>query len=175
MFERMLHNDFSKVKQLQLNGIGNIEEISREEKKFLKILETGTKKNGNHYQVPLPFKDTDVKLPNNINQAVRRKSERKANNGGLWYLPHHGIRHPNKTGSVRFVSDHTANFGGASLNNKLLSGLDLTNKLAGVLLRFKSEGVAFMGDIETIFYQTQVPDNERGFLRYLWSENNHRG
>ena len=61
MFERMFHNDFSKVKQLQLNGIGNIEDISREEKKFLKILETGTKKNGNHYQVPLPFKDTDVK------------------------------------------------------------------------------------------------------------------
>ena len=32
MFERMFHNDFSEVKQLQLNVIGNIEEISREEK-----------------------------------------------------------------------------------------------------------------------------------------------
>ena len=61
MFERMFHNDFSKVKQLQLNVTGNIEDISREEKKFLKILETGTKKNGNHYQLPLSFKDTDVK------------------------------------------------------------------------------------------------------------------
>ena len=62
MFERMFHNDFSEVKHLQLNIIGNIEEISREDKKFLKILETGTKKNGNHYKMPLPFKDTDVKL-----------------------------------------------------------------------------------------------------------------
>ena len=61
MFERMLHNVFSGVKQSQLNIIGNIEEISREDKKFLKILETGTKKNGNHYEVPLSFKDTDFK------------------------------------------------------------------------------------------------------------------
>ena len=70
MFERMFHNDFSEMKQLQLKIIGNIGEISREDKKFLKILETGTKKNGNHFEVPLPFKDTDVKLPNNRNQAV---------------------------------------------------------------------------------------------------------
>ena len=70
MSERMFHNDFSEMKQLQLKIIGNIGEISREDKKFLKILETGTKKNGNHFEVPLPFKDTDVKLPNNRNQAV---------------------------------------------------------------------------------------------------------
>ena len=50
MFERIFHNDFSEVKQLLLNIIGKTEEISREDKKFLKILETGTKKNGNHYK-----------------------------------------------------------------------------------------------------------------------------
>ena len=74
MFKRMFDNDFSELKQLQLNIIGNIEEIFREDKKFLKILETGTKESGNHHEVSLPFKDTDVKLPNNRNQAVRRKN-----------------------------------------------------------------------------------------------------
>ena len=44
MFERMFYNDLSEVKQLQLNIIGNIEEISWADKKFLKILKTGTKK-----------------------------------------------------------------------------------------------------------------------------------
>ena len=77
MFERIFHNDFSEIKQLQLKEIGNIEEISREDKKFLKILEKGTKKNGNHYEVPLPFTDTDVKLPNNKNQADRRINQLK--------------------------------------------------------------------------------------------------
>ena len=31
MFERMFHNDFSEVKQLQFNIIGNTEEISIED------------------------------------------------------------------------------------------------------------------------------------------------
>ena len=77
MFERTFHNGFSEVKQLQLNIIGNPEEISREDKKFLMILETRTKKNGNHYKVKLQFKDTDVKLPNIRNQAVRRINQLK--------------------------------------------------------------------------------------------------
>ena len=158
MFERMFHNDFSEVKQLQHIIIRNNEEIFKEDKKFLKILYTGTKKIGKHYEVALQFKDTDVKSRNNRNQAVRRinqhiffeynkrnmgellekgyakKSERKANDGGLWYLPHHGVRHPSKPGRVRIVFDCSANFGGACLNNKLFSGPDLTNQLAGVLL-----------------------------------------
>ena len=73
----MFDNDFSELKQQQFNIIGNIEEIFRVDKKFLKILGTGTKKSGNHHEVSLPFKDTDVKLPNNRNQAVRRKNELK--------------------------------------------------------------------------------------------------
>ena len=77
MFERIFHNDFSEIKQLQLNIIGNIEEISREDKKFLKILEKGTNKKGNQYEVPLPFADTDVKLPNYKNQADRRINQLK--------------------------------------------------------------------------------------------------
>ena len=123
MFRRMFQNDFSTVKQLQLNIIGNIEEEQRKMVTIIKILETGTKKNGNHHKVSLPYKDTDVKLPNNRNQAISRinqvkqrfqkdsnffenykrnmgelfekgygrKSETKANDGGLWYLPHYGV------------------------------------------------------------------------------------
>ena len=81
-------------------------------------------------------------------------------------MPHHGVRHQVEPCKMRIVFDCNANFGGACLNNKPLSGPDLTNQLAGVFLRFRSE-VVFMGDIETIFYQVQVPDNQRGFLRYL--------
>ena len=114
----------------------------------------------------MTLKDTNVKLSNNRNQAVRRinqlkrrfqkdskcfeeykrnmgellekgyarKSERKANDGGLWYFPHHRISHPSKPGKVTIVFDCCVKFGGACLNNKLLSGPDLTYQLAGVLL-----------------------------------------
>ena len=56
----------------------------------------------------------------------------------------------------------------ASLNRNLLSGPNLTNQLIGILLRFRTEEVAFMDDIEAIFYQVKVPDSQRSFLKYLW-------
>ena len=68
------------------------------------------------------------------------------------YLLHHGIRYPSKPGKVRNMLDCNANFGGSFLNNKHLSGPDLTNQLTGVLLQFRLEDIVFMGDIETIFY-----------------------
>ena len=165
MFERMFHNDFHEVKQLLLETLKRypekIQNSSRfwkqEPRKVVTIMKCYC-----HSNVKLP-NDTDVKLPNNRNQAVRRinqpkrrirkdsnffeknigeflekgyarKSERKANHGGLCYLPHHGVRHPSKPGKVRIVFDCSVNFAGACLNNKLLSGPDLINQLAGVLL-----------------------------------------
>ena len=46
-----------------------------------------------------------------------------------------------------------------------LQGPNLTNLLIGELLRFRKE---FMADIESMFYQVMIPQNERSFLRFLW-------
>ena len=88
-----------------------------------------------------------------LEKKYTRKSERKANDGGLLYLPHHRLRHTSKPSKVRIVFDSSANFGGACLNNKLLSCPDLTYLLAEVPLQFRSEEVFFMGDTEAMFYQ----------------------
>jgi len=44
----------------------------------------------------------------------------------------------------------------------------MTNPLVGVLTRFRQEPVAFMADIEAMFYQVLVPANQRDFLQFLW-------
>ena len=49
----------------------------------------------------------------------------------------------------------------------LLSGHDLTNQLVGVLIRFRVGPVAFMANIQSMFYQVKVPEKERSFLRFL--------
>ena len=184
--------------------LGNIEDISREGRKFFDILERGIKKDGAHYEAPLPFRNIGIQLPNNRNQAVKRmhhlkrrfikdpqffeeykrkmeelvskcyakKTDIKPDNGKLWYLPHHGVKHPSKPGKVRIVFNCSTNYGGTSLNRNLLSGPDLTNQLTGILMRFRTKEVAFMGDIEAMFYQVKVPDSQRSFLRYLWWNNN---
>ena len=48
--------------------------MSREDQKFLKILQEGTNLRNSHYQVPLPFKGSCVNLPNNRYQARQRLS-----------------------------------------------------------------------------------------------------
>ena len=48
--------------------------MSREDQKFMKILQEGTKLRNSHYQVPLPFKEPCVNLPNNRYQARQRFS-----------------------------------------------------------------------------------------------------
>ena len=42
----------------------NLEQLSKSDKRFLEILDAGTRKNGNHYQVPLLFKQKGIKIPN---------------------------------------------------------------------------------------------------------------
>ena len=37
-----------------------------------------------------------------------------------------------------------------------------------VLHRFKLEPVAFMADIQAMYYQVKVPESQRSYLRYLW-------
>ena len=77
MFERKFDIYFSEVKQLQLNITGNNEEICKEGNKFPQILKTGTKKKGNHYEIPFSFRDTDVRLPNNRNHGIKKMNQLK--------------------------------------------------------------------------------------------------
>jgi len=88
-----------------------------------------------------------------------------------WYIPHHGVFHPKKPGKLRVVFDCSAKYQNDSLNRHLLSGPDLTNGLAGVLIRFRRYPVAIMCDIEKMFHQFFVCEPDRDYLRFLWWEN----
>lgn len=94
-------------------------------------------------------------------------AEEQRPNDRIWYLPHHGVRHPVKQ-NLRVVFDCGASFGGTSLNQELLQGPDLTSSLVGVLLRFRQETVAMMADVEAMFYQVRVSDKDTDLLRFLW-------
>ena len=47
-------------------------------------------------------------------------------------------------------------------------GPDLNNKLINVLLRFRQHRVAVVGDIEAMYYQVKVSEDDRDALRFLW-------
>ncbi|KAK0150310.1 hypothetical protein N1851_008772 [Merluccius polli] len=87
--------------------------------------------------------------------------------GKVWHIPHHGVYHKQK-GKLRVVFDCTSTYKGTSLNKELLQGPDLTNTLMGVLLRFRQEPIAVMGDIEAMFHQVRVHGEHKDLLRFLW-------
>ena len=95
--------------------------------------------------------------------------------GQTWYLPHHNVVNENKPEKLRIVFDCAVTFGGTSLNKEVLQGPDFTNNLVGVLLRFREEQVAVMGDIEGMFHQVWVSPKHRNALRFLWWKNGEIG
>ncbi|XP_063967618.1 uncharacterized protein LOC129271341 [Lytechinus pictus] len=104
-------------------------------------------------------------------KVPRQKKEANLQTSCIWYLPHHPVVHPHKPDKVRVVFDCAAKYRGTSLNDTLLQGPDHTNSLVGVLLRFREEPVAVVGDVEAMFHQVKVPKKDCDALRFLWWEN----
>ena len=88
--------------------------------------------------------------------------------GKIWYIPHHGVYHPKKTNKIRVVFDCAASYYGVSLNSVLLRGPNMTYSLINVLMKFRDDDIAVMGDIESMFHHVKVPKEDCDFLRFFW-------
>ncbi|XP_032402158.1 uncharacterized protein LOC116709857 [Xiphophorus hellerii] len=106
-----------------------------------------------------------------IEKGDAEEVQNEAKEGERWYIPHHGIYHPQKPDKLRVVFDASAKYKGNSLNDHLLSGPDLLNNLNGVLIRFRRHQVALLCDIEKMFHQFHVYEADRDYLRFLWWKN----
>jgi hypothetical protein len=170
---------------------------SRSDEQVIRRWQETTTFDSGHYCIEIPFKAGEDQLPNNRKVAEHRLRQltvklqkqgferyaaeiRTLRNKGYaekmemsnskleWYLPHHAVYHPCKPDKVRVVFDCAAVYQEVSLNQKVLQGPDLLNRLLGVLLRFRFGTIAIMGDIECMFYQLHVPAEQRDVLRFMW-------
>ena len=96
------------------------------------------------------------------------EQELESSPGQTWYLPHHCVLNPNKPEKLRIVFDCAARCCDTSLNDRVLQGPDMMNKLVGILTRFREHKVGLMGDIEQMFHQVGVSKKHRDVLRFLW-------
>ena len=103
-----------------------------------------------------------------ILKGYARESISAKENEKFWYLPYHKDHHPKKSGKIWTILDLSAEFHGTSINKDLLSRPDLTNKNDGVLLRFREEQIVVTGDIEVMYHQVKLPENQRCFLQFFW-------
>ena len=102
-----------------------------------------------------------------LNFAVKLSAEEVKNPpvGRTWYYPHHGVPEGEK---VRVVKDGASRFKNQSLNEALLKGPDMLNKLIGILVRFRMERVAFLCDITKMYLNFRVSDEYQDLQRFLW-------
>ena len=98
------------------------------------------------------FKQCYMKFMNElILKGYARESTSAAETVKYWYLPHHGVYHPNKPGKIRVIFNLSPDFHETSINKALLPGPDLTNQIVRVLLQFREEQIAVTGDIEAMY------------------------
>ena len=113
------------------------------------------------------FKEYKNFMEELMEKGYSRKCDGKGLDDRTWYVPPPDVLNHNK-GKIRVVFDCSSRYRGISINENLLSGSDLTNQLVEILIRFWVGPVAFMADIQSMFYQVKVPVKQRSFLRFLW-------
>ncbi|XP_023815989.1 uncharacterized protein LOC111948234 [Oryzias latipes] len=132
----------------------------------LKCLERRLRKDQHYYNDYVAFMQDII-----VRGDAEKVPEDEINNLPAWYIPHHGIYHPQKPNKIRVVFDASAKYQNTSLNEQLLTGPDLTNTLVGVLCRFRKGRVAIMCDVERMFHQFHVAPQDQDYFRLLWWEN----
>jgi hypothetical protein len=169
--------------------------MSIEDRKALKMMEESATIVDNHYEVGMLWSQNNPQLPNNryvafkrlqhlknrlkkdevlhqkyrekIEEYVKKEYARKlrpneASSTSVRRLP------PSETWKICIVFDAAAKFEDTSLNDNLLQGPNLTNKIVDVLIRFRKEKIAVVADIQEMFHQIKVPEKDRDSLRFLW-------
>ena len=190
--------------RLESSGLYEEEQaMSVEDSRVLESWRASLEYKDGHYLLPIPFRDPEPDLPDNLEMARKRldalgrklqrdgklreqyiegmkdliqkgyattkvpANEQVRTDGKQWYIPHHPVVTAAKP-KPRIVFDCAAKYRGVSLNDKVRPGPDLNNSLIGVLNRFRLGKVAFMADVQAMFYQVTVAQQDRDVLRFLW-------
>lgn len=91
--------------------------------------------------------------------------------GPRFYISHHAVLKPeSKSTPCRIVFNSSSKFQGHSLNDFLAKGPSLLNNMIGILLRFRQNRVAFIGDIKKMFHCIEIPNEDQMTHLFLWRD-----
>ena len=100
---------------------------------------------------------------------IRRVPADEPTPPGEWLLPHFPVvRTDRSTTKTRIVFDASAKFQGKSLNSEALLGLKLQADMFSILVRFRKELVALVGDVSQMYHQIAFTLEDKPFHRFLW-------
>jgi len=134
----------------------------------LAATERRLRKNADHAKV------YDEQTKDMVARNVARKlSKEKLKNytGPTHYIAHHEVlKSESKSTPVRIVFNSSANYMGHVLNEYWAKGPDLPNNLLGVLMSFRENRVAFIGDINKMYHTVKTSELDQHIYRFLWRD-----
>ena len=91
--------------------------------------------------------------------------------GPIHYIAHHAVLKPDsKNAPCHIVFNSSANYHGHVLNEYYAKGPDMLNNLLAVLLRFREERFAFIGDISKMLHSIKNLETDQMTHRFLWRD-----
>ena len=113
-------------------------------------------------------------IDNMVARGVARKitiAKMSSYDGPFYYISHYAVLKPeSKSTPCHIVFNSSANFHGHVLNEYYAKGPDMVNNLLGMLMRFREERVAFVGDISKMFHSIEIPLTDQMTNRFLWRD-----
>ena len=116
----------------------------------------------------------DNQVQDMVQRGVARKLTKEELNdykGPIHYISHHKVLKPDsKSTPVRIVFNSSANYMGHVLNEYWAKGPDLLNSLLGILVQFRENEVAFIGDIKKMYHTVKTTVLDQHTHRFLWRD-----
>ena len=112
-----------------------------------------------------------VKFMNDyINLGHMEKISKEVLTNTSCYLPHHAVFKKGSTSTkLRVVFDASAKTtNGLSLNDKMFTGPTLQNEIFSTILRWRKFRYAFTADIQKMYRQILVTNEDKDFQRIVW-------
>ena len=118
---------------------------------------------------PQHAKIYDMQIKDMVARDVARKLSKEELNSYKHYISHHEVLKPDsKSTPVRIVFNSSAKYMGHVLNEYWAKGPDLHNNLVGVLIWFRENQVALMGDIRKMYHTVKTKPIDQHTHRFLW-------
>ena len=105
-----------------------------------------------------------------MEEVPQHQMQRPANQ--CYYLPHHCVfKEDSTTTKLRVVFDGSAKTSnGISINEALMVGPVVQGDLFAIITRFRFYKIALTGDVEKMYRQVGLREEDRDFHRILWRE-----
>lgn len=148
------------------NFLGRSYELARS--RFFQV-EKKLMRNETHYDEYRKCMNEYIDLGHMRPATVNEKQD-----GRAYFLPHHAVvKESSETTKLRVVFDASCKSNnGKSLNDQLYVGPTIQKDLFTLLIQWRKLKIAFTGDIEKMYRQIWVENNDAMFQRIIWRNSN---